>query len=146
MMDEKLLVIGHAVVTWFLCGLIMVVQVVHYPLFEMVDRARFAAFETAHSNRIGLIVAPAMLLEVIAVGALLVMRPTGIPVWALWLGTGLVAVVWLTTAFVSVPQHAVLANGFDEAAHRRLVDTNWIRTLAWLARGMLAFWFLLRLN
>ena len=145
-MDEKLLVVGHAAVTWFLCGLIVVIQVVHYPLFEMVDRTRFAAFELVHSNKIGLIVAPAMLLEVIAVVALLVVRPAGIPVWALWLSAGLVGLIWLATAFVSVPQHAVLSNGFDALAHRRLVDTNWIRTLAWLVRGAMAFWMVLRVN
>jgi hypothetical protein len=38
--------------------------------------------------------------------------------------------------------HNALANGFDAQAHARLVDTNWIRTLAWTARGIFALYFL----
>jgi hypothetical protein len=38
--------------------------------------------------------------------------------------------------------HARLGQGADEAALRRLVRTNWIRTLAWTARGVLVLWML----
>ena len=31
---------------------------------------------------------------------------------------------------------------FPAQAHARLVDTNWIRTLAWTARGIFALYFL----
>jgi hypothetical protein len=51
-----------------------------------------------------------------------------------------VALVWLSTAFVQVPLHARLSAGFDTRAHRRLVATNWVRTLSWTARGLLALW------
>jgi hypothetical protein len=34
----------------------------------------------------------------------------------------------------------VLAQGFDAAAHDRLVQTNWLRTLGWTARAALAAW------
>ena len=37
-----------------------------------------------------------------------------------------------------------LAQGFDARAHRRLVNTNWIRTVAWSLRALLASWMLLR--
>jgi hypothetical protein len=36
--------------------------------------------------------------------------------------------------------HAVLGRGFDDAAHERLVTTNWIRTLAWSARAAILAW------
>jgi hypothetical protein len=39
-----------------------------------------------------------------------------------------------------VPQHAALGAGFDEAAHRTLVLTNWLRTVAWTLRGLLVSW------
>ena len=42
----------------------------------------------------------------------------------------------------SVPMHERLGRGFDPAAHRRLVATNWIRTIAWTARGALVLWML----
>jgi hypothetical protein len=47
----------------------------------------------------------------------------------------LVAVVWASTAVLQVPRHQTLAASFDAAAHADLVRTNWIRTVAWSARG-----------
>jgi hypothetical protein len=46
-------------------------------------------------------------------------------------------VIWLSTALLQVPRHRALEAGFDPAAHRALVATNWIRTVAWTARGFL---------
>jgi hypothetical protein len=141
-METKLILLTNAAATLFLVGLIWMVQVVHYPLFNMADRANFTAFEAAHSNRITLIVGPAMLLEIITAGWLLVSRPDGIPAWTVWVGAVLVGVAWLVTAFLSVPQHAILSGGFDQTAYRALVDTNWIRTIAWTARGAMVLWML----
>jgi hypothetical protein len=50
----------------------------------------------------------------------------------------LLAVNWLSTFLVQVPLHARLGTGFDAAAHRRLVLSNSLRTLAWTGRGVLA--------
>ncbi len=47
-------------------------------------------------------------------------------------------VVHATTVFFSVPAHTVLGNGFDAVAHRRLVSSNWIRTIGWTVRAGLA--------
>jgi hypothetical protein len=38
---------------------------------------------------------------------------------------------------LQVPLHTRLARGFDPAAHRQLVRTNWLRTLAWTLRALL---------
>jgi hypothetical protein len=46
--------------------------------------------------------------------------------------------VHLTTAGLSVPAHGTLAAGFEAGAHRRLVATNWLRTVGWSARAVLA--------
>jgi hypothetical protein len=51
-----------------------------------------------------------------------------------------VALIWGTTGLVQVPLHAALTEGFDPAAHRRLVRTNWIRTVAWALRAALVLW------
>jgi hypothetical protein len=55
-----------------------------------------------------------------------------------WTGLALVAAIWLSTAAIQVPCHAKLAAGFDAEVHARLVSSNWIRTVAWTARGLLA--------
>ena len=86
-----------------------------------------------------------MLIELITAVWLVLDRPPVIPAWAVLLGVVLVGVIWLSTAFVQVPLHQALSNGFDADVHRRLVATNWIRTVAWTIRGGLVGWLLYRL-
>jgi hypothetical protein len=135
MLDPKLLVLLHAAATLFMCGVIAIVQIVHYPLFNMVGKDQFAAYENAHTNLITLVVGPAMLLEAACVLGLLLERPGN---WLAWIGAALLAVVWFSTAFLQVPQHGILSSGFNQRAYEILVQSNWLRTLAWLARGVIA--------
>jgi hypothetical protein len=137
---EKLLLLGSLVVTAYLTGLIWTVQVVHYPLFDMAERSNFAAFEAAHSLRIGGVVMLPMLAELGLSLALLFTPLEGVPVWSAWIGAALVGVIWISTFFLQVPQHGVLSSGFDPRAHALLVNTNWVRTLAWTARTGLLAW------
>jgi hypothetical protein len=65
--------------------------------------------------------------------------PAGLAPWAAF-GTALVAVVWGSTFLLQVPCHNRLARGRDDAAIRRIVATNWLRTAAWTARAVLALW------
>ncbi len=53
------------------------------------------------------------------------------------MGLGLLIVIWVSTAALSVPAHDVLTAGFSDGAYRKLVNTNWIRTVAWTARGVI---------
>ncbi len=128
--------------SWFMAGLIWIVQVVHYPLFGRVGREGFAAYESAHARLITPIVGPAMLVELVSSLALLAARPRGMPAWAAWAGVALVGIAWASTAFVQVPLHGILARGFDEDAHARLVATNWVRTIAWSGHAALMAWSL----
>ncbi|MCS7069574.1 MAG: hypothetical protein RMK51_12945 [Meiothermus sp.] len=134
----------HFAATWFLVGLIWMVQVVHYPLFARVGSAEFVGYETAHASLISLLVGPLMLLELLTAIALVSLWPSSLPGWLGWLLLALLGAVWLTTLLVSVPLHARLAAGFDAEAHALLVGSNWIRTLAWTARGLLLGWVLYR--
>lgn len=138
-MDRACLLI-HLAATLYLVGLIWFVQLVHYPLFDGVGTPGFAAYEARHGRWTTVAVAPAMLIE-LATAAWLVWRPpAGGPSWAMPAGLVAVGLLWAVTFFVSVPQHTVLAGGFDARAHRLLVDTNWIRTALWTARGLLLLW------
>ena len=136
----KALLLLHLLATLTMFGAILIVQVVHYPLFSGVGAERWAAYEAAHQTRITWVVGPAMLLELGTAVALVWMRPTGLPLWMLWSGLALVGVIWASTAFVQVPLHTTLMVGFDGDAHARLVGTNWIRTAAWTLRTGLVLW------
>lgn len=118
-------------------GVIWFVQLVQYPSFRYVDPATFPQFHAHHSTAITWIVAPLMVAEALSAIAFL-WEPLRVQMpWEIWLGIALVAVVWGATAFLAVPAHSRLASGFDEAAWRWLVSTNWVRTIAWSARAVL---------
>ena len=141
----SLLLVIHFAATWYLVGLCWMVQRVQYPLMANVGLDQFARYEAEHVARIGPVVAPLMLVE-LATGALL---------WALggepfrrplfMTSAVLLGAIWVSTFLVQVPLHEVLRHGFDPDAHASLVRTNWIRTLAWSARGMLMCWLLVSL-
>jgi hypothetical protein len=138
------LLLVHAAATLAMFGVILIVQWVHYPLFRHVGAADYATYQAEHMRRITWIVAPLMGTELVTAGLLAWGPPSPVPAWAAWTGLGLVGVIWGTTALVQVPLHAALTDGFDPAAHRRLVRSNWVRTVAWGLRAALVLWMLVR--
>ena len=135
--------LAHAAVTWTLVGLIWVVQVVHYPLLAAVGEPAYAAYQRRHMQRITWLVAPLMLTELACAAFLLIAPPVGVPVWMPIAGVVLLAAIWLSTVLLQMPAHAMLQDGFDAHAHRRLVRGNWVRTAAWSLRGLLAMLLLI---
>lgn len=102
-----------------------------------VPVSEFAAYEHEHQNRTTFVVAPTMLIEALTAVMLLVVVPPGSGRLLPAIGITLLAVNWLYTFLVQGPLHARLGTGFDAGAHRRLVLSNWLRTLAWTGRGIL---------
>jgi len=133
----RLLLLIHAAATFAMVGLIWFVQVVHYPLFDRVGPELFPEYAQLHQRRTTLVVAPIMLAE-LATGLWLVIGPPSfLPGWYPWAGLTLLALIWISTACIQVPLHGRLTADYDAQAHRSLVLTNWLRTLAWTARGVL---------
>lgn len=56
-----------------------------------------------------------------------------------------VLAIWGCTFFLSVPLHAVLGKGKDAAVIRRLVNTNWPRTVLWTAKAAWVTWLFLEM-
>ena len=136
------LLLTHAAATLVMLGVILVVQLVHYPLFRYVGADDYDAFQAAHMRRITWIVAPAMTTEFATAGWIAWRPPLGLPTWMGWTGLGLALFIWAATGLVQGPLHRRLTDGFDAAAHRRLVATNWLRTGAWTLRAGLVLWML----
>lgn len=135
------LAIVHAASTWFMVGLIWFVQVVHYPLMAQVGEQRWSFHQAQHMRLTTFIVAPMMLIEVAT--AMLLLFDADIHLLAA-IGAALLLVVWVSTFAIQVPAHARLRSSFDPRSHRRLVATNWIRTVAWSLRGIVAALMVLR--
>ena len=81
-----------------------------------------------------------MLTETVTGLVLLWRRPVGISDLQCMLGLSLLGVIWSSTFLVQIPCHESLAKGFDAVVHRRLVTTNWSRTVAWSLRAVLVVW------
>lgn len=141
--DEAVLY-AHLAATMFMVGLIWFVQVVHYPLMAAVGEQQFVAYEDRHRTLTGMVVGPPMAVEGVTTLLLFFAPPDGVG-RTLPLVAGLVLVVVLgSTVLVQVPLHGRLSRGFESAAARRLVTTNWVRTVGWSARGGLAIVMLAR--
>lgn len=122
--------------TWFMIGLIWLVQIVHYPLFKDVGAEHFANYQNKHQLKISFIVGPAMLIEAVST-VLLLFYPSEFAQSHVILGVALLLAIWISTMVLQIPYHGKLNRGFDIQVHRKLVATNWIRTLAWTGRGIL---------
>lgn len=134
-----MLLSAHALSTWFMVGLVWFVQVVHYPLFHAVADADRAAYARLHARRTTWVVAPVMSLEAATALWLAVQPPPHLAgSWLPGAGAALVVALWLSTALLQVPLHERLGAGGGPDVVARLVRTNWLRTLAWTARGAIA--------
>ncbi|MEM9035629.1 MAG: hypothetical protein AAGA99_18285 [Actinomycetota bacterium] len=134
---ETALVIAHFAATWFLVGLIWMVQRVTYPAF------RHAAgdgreYHRHHTNGIGPIVGPPMAIEAVTAVGLLVPGVPGVPTWLALVGLALLGIVTASTIFLQVPAHGRLSDGMERAEIDRIVRTNWVRTIGWSLRGVVA--------
>jgi len=127
---------ASAAATWAMVGLIWMVQVVHYPMLVRYSEAVPADAAADHQWRISWVVGPLMAVEGVTALVLLVDRPEMLSPLGAWAAAALLGVALLSTVLVQVPLHRRLAEGHDPVAGRRLVATNWVRTAAWTARGL----------
>jgi hypothetical protein len=130
------LVIGAAA-TWSMVGLIWVVQVVHYPMLAVYSQLFPAIAAVDHQRRITWVVGPLMAIEGLTSLILLFTRPPTMSMLAAWIAAMLVALALVSTVLIQVPLHAQLATAHDAETARRLIASNWVRTVAWTAKGLL---------
>lgn len=130
------IIIANAASALVMTGVIWFVQVVHYPLLAVVpaESARTAALE--HQPRTARVVGLPMAVEGVTTLWLMFDRPAGVDWRLAWAGGVCVAVALLCTVFLSVPRHTRMAERPDAAVGRELVVTNWPRTVAWSAHGI----------
>ena len=128
--------------TFFMTGLIWVIQLVHYPSFVYVDRKSFVDFENFHGKRISLIVIPAMVLELLSALGLYLVAPEALLTLA-GVNLGLLLLVWAVTLMVSARLHGKLLKGYNPSYIQQLVSTNWARTFLWTARSFLVLYILI---
>ena len=124
----------HLFFTFFNTGLIWTIQLVHYPLFLKVGPDHFVDYEHDHTTKISYLVVPSMIIE-LATGIFLAISNGITSIYGLLFL--LLSFVWFSTFLLQVPLHNALNHAYDAEKIRRLVNTNWIRTLAWTSRSLI---------
>lgn len=131
--------------TFWMLTIIWFVQIVHYPLFRYVGEEDFSDYHDLHEWWTSWLVGPPMFIEVSG-SFYLYLNPPFLESSVLWfVGFLLVLVPLTSTAFIQVPQHSALREGYDKKMIQNLVRWNWIRTVAWSMRGGIFLYFLVQL-
>ncbi len=136
------IVIANFALTWFMVGLIWLIQIVNYPLFRLISKHRFPHYHESHIKRITPIVSTVMILEAsVAVSLILISTP--------YTSSGLVlinvlflALIWLSTALLQLPMHNKLNSLKNPKTVNELITSNWFRTSVWSLKGFCG-WLLL---
>ena len=139
-----LVLLANFVATAVMTGVIWFVQWVHYPLLATVPVDRAVETAVEHQRRTGQVLALPMAAEGVTTFWLLVSRPDAVSLVLPWLGAVLLAVALGSTVFLSVPLHSKMATNPTSDVGRRLVVTNWPRTIAWSARAVVCTVMLLQ--
>lgn len=100
-----------------LFSLIWLVQLLIYPSFKLA-KDNFDVCMVHHQNRISWVVIPLMICELVVTFLQMDLILIGI-----------VAMVWISTAFIQVPLHKRLLKSREHV--EMLIQTNWIRTFLW---------------
>ncbi|MGY8976333.1 MAG: hypothetical protein ACKVHD_08650 [Alphaproteobacteria bacterium] len=127
----------HLVFTSTMVGIIWVIQLVHYPSFYFIRKDIFVSFQKFHTDKITIIVAPVMLIELIT-GILLIYMETNIDI-ALSISLFILIAIWVLTAIYFYKAHQKLMSGYNEEIINQLIKLNWIRTILWTFRLILFF-------
>jgi len=137
-----LIALIHLLATTAMAGLIWFVQVVHYPLFANVPASASTAYAERHQRLTARVVGAPMAVEGVCALWLFFAPPAGVGRLLPFIAGLILAVVLGSTVMLQVPRHGRLARttSADEIDKvvTSLVTTNWVRTIGWSTRSVLA--------
>lgn len=125
----------HFFASFWMMAVICFVQIVHYPLFLHVPEDARITYSKKHQQWISIIVMPAMLIEAFALlflGHMLAYNSY----WIIMVVC--LALIWLSTFLVQVPCHNKLLINPQDSLVKRLVTSNWVRTILWIIKTIIA--------
>lgn len=126
----------HLFSTFFMTGLIWLVQCIVYPQYGFYSEADFKNIHQNHVKKISFIIGPVMGLELITAVGLYVVSNNNI--WLLNL-IG-IFLIWMCTFFLNIPSHDHLVYS-NKATQKKLVLYNWPRTFIWSLRSIFFIYY-----
>ena len=85
--------------TWYMVGLIWLIQLVHYPLFNYVGPEEFIVFHENHKILITPVVGIVMIVELVTSVIIFFQSPIGIRNWSSTFGIILLGIIWFSTIY-----------------------------------------------
>ncbi len=128
----ELLFVIHLFTSFVMTGICWFVQIVHYPLFRVIEEENLPQYEIKNVVT-AYITVPTMIVEMCTGIALLYFDYNEFYLWNVIL-LGLIA---LSTCIFQVPIHLRLMKVNSERLVNLLIYSNWIRTLSWTVRSAL---------
>ena len=129
----------HLAVTFYMLGVIYLIQVIHYPILALIGEEEFIECHAKHMRQTTFVIALPMFIELLTMGYLLYLSPLFRDDPYFILACLMTVLIWSVTFFISVPLHNILATGYNQKTWKTLINTNWIRTAAWTIRAALIF-------
>lgn len=132
----------HLISTFFMVGVIWVVQIVHYPSFYFIDKQKYQVFQEFHMHKISMIVVPMMVLEIFS-GLILIFNfyhNNGHTTF--YLSVFMLICIWTITGSIFTKLHNELLKGYDKSIIKKIIEWNWSRTLLWTLRLFLISYIL----
>ena len=115
-MGIESILLFQIVINVYLLGVIIMTQFITYPTFLIIDKNSFNKYHRKYVNIISIIVAPAMVLEIISLIVLVYLSKDFLLVKSLIL----LLCIWLTTFIIMVPSHNILSRKNDSKEIKKL--------------------------
>ncbi len=129
------LILLNFIASFTMLGVILVTQIVSYPMFLNVNKKGFTLFHSMYVKRISSIVMPVMTIELI-LSVILFFTLDGI---LSQISLTTLILILISTAVIQVPIHEKLKFKYDEFLTKKLIRTNWIRTSLWSIKSIISY-------
>ena len=123
----KIIIEINLYLSFIMLGIILITQVVNYPILRIVNSKDFSNFHNKYTNQISLIAGPIMLAELFI--AILILFTFHSLLSIINLAT--VILILLSTIAIQVPIHSKLKNGKNDILINKLIISNCIRLVLW---------------
>ena len=127
----------NIIINSILVGVILMTQFINYPLFKSI-KSDFTNYHKQYTKRMGYVVAPLMVIELILVTYITLHHKENLFVIFIFL---LTIIIWASTFFIQVPIHNTLSKKKEKNKIIILNKSNYIRTICWIFKLIISIHF-----
>ena len=128
------IIILNLLLSSIMLGVILITQIVSYPMFKYVDCSNFNLYHLNYVKLISYIAGPIMILEfAVSISLLFLINPS-----LSILNSLSIILIFLSTLFLQVPIHNQLKIRKRKLLIKNLITGNWIRTFSWFVKTNIA--------